>query len=67
MPKAGSKAPESGIYECVKCDSRKAIKKGARIPPCRRCDSASWRLVDATTGKRKGKQGVLGSITRWFA
>ena len=62
MPKSGSKAAQSGVYECRSCGKKKTARSGARIAPCK-CGGGDWRLVTATSkarGKKKG--GWLGSL-----
>ena len=61
MPKSGSKATRSGVYECSSCGKKKTATTGKRIPPCT-CGGGSWNLVMATSKDPKKKKGFLSSL-----
>ena len=61
MPKSGSKASRSGVYECRSCGKQKVGRAGSRIAPCT-CGGGDWNLVAATSKaprKKKKKSGFF--------
>ena len=49
----GEKAGISGIYKCLKCESRGVVQQITlsaedTVPPCRQCDGISFELVQET-------------------
>jgi len=59
MAKTGSKATQSGLYECAAmfCWEKMVINKGRRIPPCK-CGSAEWTLIQPTAKATKKKSAA---------
>lgn len=62
--KAGETARETGDFRCAKCQERRHVAKGKKIPKCNNCGGATFDTRENEPGNRSSSKSSKSKSTK---